>query len=202
MSELRIRAMVLDTLSSAAGILPSETADWYQAMLAEAEETGGLWEFLSWIAGALTTTCVLALRQVLRPSSTPRPLAATLVAFYFACFSSFALLRLGGEILTGRIPLLMGHTWISVLRCFAVVLASLAIAIATWSCRNQARHLAVLFAAVHLVGVLVEVSAAQNELITLTKVCADLAVILAMRSRHIRSAFHPPGSTGAGHAHR
>lgn len=201
MSELRIRAMVLETLSSAVHILPSEAADWYQSMLAEAEETNGPLEFLSWISGALSTTCALALRHVLRPRRVTRPLAATLVALYFACFSTFVLVRLGAEILRGHIPLLLGHTWISVVRCSALVLASLAIALGTWLCRNRGRYLAVFFAGAHLVGVLVEASSAENGLVTLAKVCADLAIILAMSNRHVRTAFQPSASEETGHEH-
>ncbi len=196
MQRQRIQFTVVHALSAVLGKLPSELSEWTEAMLLEADETRGIGEFLSWISGVLTTTFRMLVGYAFHAGWANRPLLATCSALYFGGLASFVFVRLMLELATANIPLLWGSMWMSAARCVALAVVCLAAAIGIWCRRNYARYLAIGVAAAQLLATLVTISPQEDAPLTFVKLCTDLAIIVMMTHRSVRTAFRtlPPSN--------
>jgi len=189
MKKLGLRTRLLRTLTTATRLLPSDISDWTKAMLLEADDVSGTGEFVSWISGTFTTACRMLVSNTFRQPTAARPLELTLSALYLGGFASFVAVRVSFEILTFRIPSLWGHAWISACWCLALALASFSVAIATWFRRSYGRRLAIAYAAVQIVAVIAMDGRTQNALAILLKLSTPTAIIAAMCSPRVKTAF-------------
>jgi hypothetical protein len=126
-------------------------SEWIEAMRAEADESRGVFERMSWRFGILTTTCRLLMTHAIRVTTPTRPGAAACTSVYFAGFSVFAAARLALEISTNHVPPLWGHVWMSIARCLGLAVGSSFATMALWHRCRIGRPLAIAFAVVQLV---------------------------------------------------
>lgn len=189
----RIQIIVVRSLSSVCGKLPSEIAEWTRAMLFEATETDNAGDFVLWIVGVLITIFRMLVTYALHTVAA-RPLVATCCAFYFGCLAVFVFFRLMLETLSAKIPLLWGSMWLSAGRCAALTVGCLVVAIGIWYRRNSARYLAIGVAAVQLLTTISTINPGENTTLDFVKLSIDVAIIVLMGQRKLRTAFRtgPP----------
>lgn len=189
MKHQRLPSRVVYSLSPILAKLPSEIAEWAQAMLFEASETESAGKFVLWICGMSTTIVRMFVGYALHLGAASRPLAATCSALYFVCLASFVFFRLIVETFSAKIPLLWGSVCLSVGRCAALTVICLAVAVGIWYQRNSARYLAIGLTAVQLLATISTIKLGEDASLNFVKLCIDIAVIVLMSQRKLTIAF-------------